>query len=147
MSPTSEGRGPLAQPIEVVAGIVVEHGRVLVAQRHRNQSFPLLWEFPGGKIEAGESPQDALAREFREELGIVVEIQSPYGAVEYSGKDGRALRVRFYLARRVQGSPRALEVEAVAWVPAKDLPRVDFIPANRKIVNRLAEEVEERGAD
>jgi 8-oxo-dGTP pyrophosphatase MutT (NUDIX family) len=86
-----------------------------------------------------------LAREFGE-LGIGVEIQSPYGAVEYSGKDGRALRVRFFLARRLQGSPRALEVEAVAWVPAKDLPRVDFIPANREIVNRLAEEVEERGA-
>lgn len=134
--------GPVRQPLQVVAGIVVEHGRVLVAQRHRDQSFPLLWEFPGGKVEAGETPEDALAREFREELGIAVEARRAYGVIEYPGGDGTPIRVRFFLARRLEGSPRALEVEAVAWVPATDLPRVDFIPANREIVNRLREDLQ-----
>ena len=77
----------MSPPIHVVAGIVVESGRVLLAQRSRHRSFPLLWEFPGGKVEPGEQPEAALVREFREELGIEVEPAGIYTSIEYSGRD------------------------------------------------------------
>ena len=124
-------------PVRVVAGIVIEGNRVLVAQRPEPQSFALKWEFPGGKVEPEESAETALDREFREELGMGVEILRPYGEIRYRDGSGRDLEVRFFLARRVGGRPRPVEVAAVKWVDTEALTRVDFIPANKTIVNRL----------
>jgi 8-oxo-dGTP diphosphatase len=129
--------------VRVVAGIVVEAGRVLIAQRPHPQSFALRWEFPGGKMEPGESPEHALDREFQEELGIRIQAVREYGEIRYSDPSGRDLRVQFFLARRREGTARPVQVEAVDWVEAADLPEVDFIPANREIVSRVVEDIRE----
>ena len=133
----------MSDRIRVVAGIVVEGDRVLIAQRPHPQSFALKWEFPGGKIEAGESTEEALDREFQEELGVGVESLGEYGVIRYRDPGGRDLEVRFLLARRTTGDPMPLEVEAVSWMPADRLSEVDFIPANREIVERLVVDVRE----
>jgi len=130
-----------AEPVRVVAGIVIEAGRVLIARRTEAQSFGLQWEFPGGKVEAGESDAEALVREFREELGIEVAAGEPYDRIAYRDGRGRDLEVVFYRARRLSGTPRTVEVAAVDWVPGAELEAIDFIPANRRIVDRLAGEL------
>jgi 8-oxo-dGTP diphosphatase len=124
----------------VVAGIVIEAGRVLIARRTEAQSFGLQWEFPGGKVEVGESDGEALAREFQEELGIEIEAGEVYDRIRYRDGRGRDLEVIFLRARRLSGEPRTLEVDAVEWVPGEELGKVDFIPANRRIVDRLVGE-------
>lgn len=129
------------RPIEVVAGIVVQGGRVLIAQRRADQSFPLQWEFPGGKRERGESAQAALDREFREELGIGVAALGPYEEISYRDPAGILVRVAFLRARKRRGEPRPLQVAAVEWVDADRLQALEFIPHNREIVDRLAVEL------
>lgn len=133
-------RGP--GPTRVVAGILVENGRVLLSRRAPGQSFPHLWEFPGGKVEPGESPEDALVREFQEEVDIAIAGVTPYDAIRYRDPGGRDIAVAFYRVGSYRGSPRPLEVAAVAWVPVPDLGTVDFIPANQGIVERLRNESE-----
>jgi 8-oxo-dGTP diphosphatase len=128
-------------PIEVVAGIVVEDGRVLVARRRADQTFPLQWEFPGGKREGGESAEAALDREFREELGIGVSALGSYGEVRYRNPAGEEVLVRFLRARVKKGTPRPLEVAAVEWVDADRLGVLEFIPRNRGVVKQLVREL------
>jgi 8-oxo-dGTP diphosphatase len=131
---------PEVEPLRVVAGILVEAGRVLVTQRTREQRFGLKWEFPGGKIEAGESPEEALVREFREELGIETRALSPYDRIRYRDAWGKELDVVFHRIERTGGEPVPLEVAAVAWVPVDRLAGLDMIPANRGVVDRLVRE-------
>lgn len=128
------------EPIRVVAGILMEAGRVLVTQRTREQRFGLKWEFPGGKIEAGESPEEALVREFREELGIETRALAPYDRIRYRDAWGKELDVGFHRLERTGGEPTPLEVAAVAWVPVDRLEGLDMIPANRGVVERLVRE-------
>ena len=77
---------------------------------------------------------------YREELGIDVEAQEPYDHIQYTGREGRPIDVTFMFARRVGGEPRPLEVEAVKWAPINTLDQVEFIPANRDVVQRLQQE-------
>jgi 8-oxo-dGTP diphosphatase len=128
-----EGKGPT----RVVAGILVENGRVLLTQRAFGQSFPFLWEFPGGKVEPGESPEAALVREFREEVGITIGDITPYDGIRYRDPAGRDIAVAFFKVGTYQGTPEPLEVGAVDWVAVSDLGGVDFIPANDRIVDRV----------
>ena len=127
--------------VEVVAGILVEENRVLLAQRSRHRSFPLLWEFPGGKVEPGESPEAALRREFLEELGIDVLPSSVYTTIAYTGTHGGLVRVVFYRVANRRGEPRPIDVEAVQWANAEDMARLDIIPANVGVMARLREEM------
>jgi 8-oxo-dGTP diphosphatase len=134
-----------AADIEVVAGLVIEAGRVLVARRMEHQSFAGHWEFPGGKIEKGESPEAALAREFREEMGIGARVRKRYDVVTYRNREGRTVRVTFFLAARDPEEPRLLDVAEVRWADAEELRRLVFIPANRPVVARVAKELESGG--
>jgi 8-oxo-dGTP diphosphatase len=123
--------------IEVVGGVIVEAGRVLIARRRAGQTYALRWEFPGGKLEAGESPEEALDRELAEELGIRVRVVQEYGDARYADPAGRRYRIRFYLARRIEGEPAPLEVDAVEWAGADRLRVLDFTPADREVVERV----------
>jgi len=135
----------MTRTVQVVAGILVEERRVLLAQRSRHRSFPLLWEFPGGKVEPGEAQEAALIREFQEELGIVVEPTAVHSTIAYEGNEGRAVRVVFYRVRRTDGEPEPLDVEAVGWFTAGELGRLDIIPANGDVMRKLREELEREG--
>jgi len=126
----------------VVAGLIVgDDGRVLITQRRADQSLPLQWEFPGGKVEPGEAPTVALARELCEELGVVAVVGKIWDVLfhPYPGFD---LVMLVYVCRLEPGSaPRPVEVADLAWVRTHELPGAwDILPADRPLVLRLAAE-------
>ena len=121
----------------VVAALVRDGTKVLMSRRRADQPMPGLWEFPGGKVEAGESPIEALEREVREELGCQVEIGRIHEVVfhPYSEFD---LYMLVYEVRITGGTPRAIEVAEVAWVEAARLPALDLLPADYPLARALA---------
>ncbi|MGE0550412.1 MAG: (deoxy)nucleoside triphosphate pyrophosphohydrolase [Kofleriaceae bacterium] len=125
----------------VVAGLIVGGDRrVLISQRRADQSLPLQWEFPGGKVEPGEAPEAALARELMEELGVQVVVGRIWDVLfhAYPAFD----LVMLVYACRLDGAaePRAVEVADFAWVRSDELPRWDILPADRPLVTRLIAE-------
>jgi 8-oxo-dGTP diphosphatase len=125
----------------VVAGLIVgDDRRVLITQRRADQALPLKWEFPGGKVEPGEAPVAALARELREELGVEAAVGRVWDVLfhAYSAFD---LVMLVYACRLPPGAaPRAVEVADLAWVPVGELPAWDILPADRPLVDRLVAE-------
>jgi 8-oxo-dGTP diphosphatase len=124
----------------VVAGLIIgDDRRILLTQRRADQALPLWWEFPGGKVEPGEAPVAALARELREEIGVTVAV-GPIWEVLFHAYPTFDLVMLVYVCRIVDGSPRAVEVADLAWVAAQDLARWDILPADRPLVERLGVE-------
>ncbi len=124
----------------VVAGLIVgADRRILITQRRADQPLPLQWEFPGGKVEEGESPVAALARELREEIGVGVEVGRIWDVL-YFKYPTFELVMLVYACRIVDGEPRAVEVADLAWVEAPRLPEWDILPADRPLVDRLVTE-------
>ncbi len=131
----SPQRGEGEKAIEVVAAVIERGGRVLIARRHVDSHLGGLWEFPGGKRQAGETPEAALVREIREELDAAVTVGELLDDVEwtYPEKTVRLLFFRCALA----GEPRAAEGQEIAWVAPADLGRYEFPPADEGLVSRL----------
>jgi 8-oxo-dGTP diphosphatase len=123
----------------VVAGLIVRDGLVLITQRRADQALPLQWEFPGGKVEAGEAPTAALVRELREEIGATVEVGRIWDVL-FHPYDAFDLVMLVYACRIVEGEPRAVEVADLAWAAPGELPRWDILPADRPLVKRLVSE-------
>ena len=121
----------------VVAALVREAGRVLMSRRRADQAMPNLWEFPGGKVEPGEHPEAALIREVREELGCTVELEGIHEVVFHAYEEFD-LYMLVYATRIVGGTPRAIQVAEVAWVPAAELPALDLLPADYPLARKLA---------
>jgi 8-oxo-dGTP diphosphatase len=122
-------------PQVVVAAVIERGGRILVSQRGSGVGQSGRWEFPGGKREAGESDQAALARELREELGVEVEI----GPLVWTARAG-PLELRFFRCGWVGGQrPRPLGSEQFRWVPRPDLRALVFPPADSHLVAALAD--------
>ncbi|WP_076585226.1 Nudix family hydrolase [Solilutibacter tolerans] len=124
-------------PIHVMAGVVTDvRGRVLLARRTQGRDLAGLWEFPGGKVDPGETPEEALARELQEELGIDADIGEPLIRVPQQMPHKRiVLDVRHVPTHR--GHPRGLDGQALAWVPRDKLPRYAMPPADRPVVAAL----------
>jgi 8-oxo-dGTP diphosphatase len=125
----------------VVAGLIVDAaGRVLITQRRATDALPLAWELPGGKVEPGEAPVDALVRELREELGIAAEVGRIWDVL-FHAYPAFDLVMLVYACRITGGtSPRPLEVEDLAWHAPDRLPADVILPADRPLVDRLAAE-------
>lgn len=123
----------------VVAAIIRHGGRILICRRTAAQPHPLKWEFPGGKVETGESPPEALCRELREELGMRARIGDEVERYEfrYPGKD--AILLIFYAVADFDGQPRNCVFEEIRWVTAGELPRFDFLEGDVEFVARLAQ--------
>ena len=121
----------------VVAALIRDGARILVSRRRADQPMPGLWEFPGGKVEPGESPTDALAREVREELGCQVSVGRIHEVVFHPYPEFD-LYMLVYAAVIVAGAPQALDVAEIAWVPAVDLPSLDLLPADYPLARALA---------
>jgi 8-oxo-dGTP diphosphatase len=124
----------------VVAGLIIgDDGRVLITQRRADQSLPLQWEFPGGKVEAGEAPVAALVRELREEIGVEVAVGRIWDVL-FHAYPAFDLVMLVYACRIVDGEPRAVEVADLRWVAPGELPSWDILPADRPLVQRLVNE-------
>ena len=97
-----------------------------------------LWEFPGGKIDDGEAPAEALVRELDEELGIAVSVEKPLTFAVHE-EPGLRVLLLFYAARIISGEPHGHEGQAVEWVPVTELPSYPTPPADAELVRRLAD--------
>jgi 8-oxo-dGTP diphosphatase len=126
--------------VVVSAGVVMEGGRVLLTQRKAGSHLAGLWEFPGGKVESGEDPRDALARELHEELGITVTVGEIVDVAFHRYEDAeKAVLLLFFEASRVPGSPppQALDVAAFLWADKSDLVPDRFPPADLAILRKV----------
>ncbi len=122
----------------MVAGLVRdERGQILMSRRRADQPMPGLWEFPGGKVEPGESPVAALEREGREELGCDLEVGRIHEVVFHSYADFDLVML-VYAARILRGTPRPLEVAEIAWLEAARLPELQLLPADVPLARALA---------
>lgn len=115
--------------IAVVAGLIVRDGKLLIAQRPGDKHMGGRWEFPGGKIEKGESPEKALARELSEELGIEVKVGRIYHAVMHSYPEKDVL-LMFYRCSLISGQPEPIEEADVRWIEEKELRAYDWAEAD-----------------
>lgn len=124
--------------VQVVAAIIERDGRVLIGQRQPEQSHPLKWEFPGGKLEPGETPEQALTRELEEELAIQDARGTEIARYEfvYPGKNPIALI--FYRVTEFEGEPQNLIYREMRWARRAELPEFDFVEGDRDFIRSFA---------
>ncbi len=122
----------------VVAGLLVKDGKFLVCQRTRHQTMPLKWEFPGGKIEQGEQPRDALHRELDEELGIDATIGDEVARIRHEYPNRSMVELRFFVVREYAGELENRIFQDMRWAERSELPSFDFLEADLELVSQLA---------
>ncbi len=113
--------------------------QVLICQRKADQPMALKWEFPGGKIEPGEGPEAALARELNEELGISASIGDRVARVRHKYRNGGAVDLQFFTVREFAGEIENRIFNEVRWAPISTLPSYDFLAADLGLIHDLAE--------
>lgn len=121
---------------DVVAALIWEDGKFLACQRPAHKARGLLWEFVGGKVEAGETPQEALIRECREELAVTVEVQDIFMEVIHEYPD-LTIRLILFNARIADGIPQLLEHNDIRWVKPEQIDEMAFCPADKEILEKL----------
>jgi 8-oxo-dGTP diphosphatase len=123
----------------VVAALIWKDGKILICQRTRHQPMPLKWEFPGGKIEEGEQPRDALRRELDEELGIAAVVGDEVVRLVHKYPGGNSVELRFFDVREYSGELENRIFREIVWADPKTLPEYDFLEADLTLVKGLAE--------
>ena len=121
----------------VVAAVIVRDSRVLICQRTEKQAFALQWEFPGGKVEAGEELRAALARELREELGIEAAVEQEIASVLHKYAEGLAVELHFFLVRKFAGEIENRIFREVRWEERATLNPESFLEADRGVVRGI----------
>ncbi len=124
--------------VDVVAALVVEDGKFMICQRPAHKARGLLWEFVGGKVEKGETKEQALIRECREELGVTVAPGEIYMEVDHVYPD-ITIHLTLYRATIVAGRPQRLEHADIRFILPADIPRYDFCPADASILARITD--------
>ncbi len=122
----------------VVAALIFKDDKILVCQRTRHQTMPLKWEFPGGKIEEGEQPRDALWRELDEELGIDAIIGDEVARIRHEYKNGSSVELRFFVVKDFKGELENKIFKDLQWSDRSQLPTYDFLEADLELVKDLA---------
>ena len=125
--------------VEVVAALVhmkENPRRFLICQRPAHKSRGLLWEFVGGKVEPGETKQEALVRECREELGVTVSVGNVYMELTHDYPD-LTIHLTLFHAESTDGVPQLLEHNAICWIAPEEIDGYDFCPADEEILARL----------
>ena len=123
-------------PVIVAAAVIIRDGRVLLTRRGEGQHLAGMWEFPGGKLEAGESPEEALVRECQEECGIEVEVTEILEVTHHRYPEKEVLLL-FYRCELRAGEVRHLQVADHAWVAPEDLDEYPLPPADEGVVVRI----------
>lgn len=124
--------------IKVAAAVIERDAKILIGQRRRGDSHGLKWEFPGGKVERGESPSSGLARELREELGIEATIGQELVRYEHRYPRRTSILLIFYSVTEFSGVPESLAFEKILWELPEKLPGYDFLDGDIDFVRRLA---------
>ncbi len=123
----------------MAAGILEDaDGRVLIAERLGDGPFHGMWEFPGGKIGDGESADEALARELREEIGITVVDAERFQSLDHTYPD-RRVSIDFFLVPRWDGEPRSCEGQRLRWLRTDELENANLLPADAPVISQLQE--------
>ena len=125
--------------VDVVAALIRDGERFLICKRPAHKARALMWEFPGGKVEAGESPRDALIRECMEELDITLDVKGLFMQVTHEYPD-ILIRLSLYEAVIASGELRSKEHEALCWILPREIPDYEFCPADVEIIHRIRRE-------
>src|SRR5436190_17133803 len=115
--------------VNVVAAIIRRNGRILITQRPDNVHLARMWEFPGGKVEPGESFEAALVREIREELGIAISVGKEFFRIDHD-YPAKSVRLHFFNCTILEGEPQPLDVADLRWVEPRELDHFQFPPAD-----------------
>ena len=126
------------QPLRVVCGLIYQDGRVLATRRDPGRSFPLLWEFPGGKLEDGESPEAALHRELEEELLLKVEVLKAVEPVDYKENGHHIALIPFICQPAQEHAPVPVDHVEIRWISTDDTDQLTWAPADIPLVRQLA---------
>ena len=129
---------PSAKMKQVVAAIIVRENTILICQRTDDQTMPLKWEFPGGKVETDEDLKDALHRELEEELGIDAVIGRKMAAIQHTYAGGNGVELHFYRVDEFKREIQNRIFRDVRWVDRKELPTYDFLEADTGLVKDLS---------
>lgn len=137
-----QNSGGAAQAVEVAAGLVFRGGKLLISRRRAEDHLGGLWEFPGGKREAGETFEECLRRELREELGVTVEVGALIESIDHE-YPGKRVSLRFFRCRLAAGEPepQPLGCAAVAWVERAELGCYEFPAADARLLERVRADV------
>ncbi len=127
----------MKKTIEVVGAIIVDNGKILCAQRGPEKSLANYWEFPGGKIEAGETPVAALKRELTEELLITVTVDEEMFESTKHEYDFGIVHLTTFICHLEEGEPQLTEHVAIKWLPAEELDTLEWAPADVPAVDKL----------
>jgi mutator protein MutT len=122
--------------INVVAAVIWKDGEILITKRRSNVHLANLWEFPGGKVESGESLESALLREIQEEIGIKIRIDDEFLAIDHDYPT-KPVRLHFFNCTLLEGDPRPLDVADLRWVKPSDLDNYEFPPADDELISQL----------
>ncbi len=122
----------------VAVALILRGEEVLICQRRPDQPMALKWEFPGGKMETGESAEQALKRELDEELGIDAQIGTRVAHTRHTYRSGGAVDLQFFVVHSFQGELKNVIFNDMKWCPLRDLPAYDFLAADRDLVRDLA---------
>lgn len=127
----------------MVAGLILRGAHpereVLICQRSAEKPMGLKWEFPGGKVEPGESPEEALARELNEELGISAQIGPEVTAIRHNYRNGGAIHIQFFTVESFTGELRNMVFQDMQWSTLERLPEYDFLAADLTLIRELAD--------
>jgi 8-oxo-dGTP diphosphatase len=124
--------------LTVVAGLIEAEGKILVCQRRRGDSFELMWEFPGGKLEAGETAAEGLVRELREELGVEARVGEEVFRTRHRYAEMREeIELIFFAAAVEPAAIRNIVFESMEWRAPETLAQLNFLPADREFVGKL----------
>ncbi len=124
--------------VEVVAALIWDGGRFMICQRPAYKTRGLLWEFVGGKVEPGETKEQALVRECREELDILVGAEDVFTEVIHEYPD-MTVHLTLFNAHIVSGVPKLLEHNDLRWITPEEIPKYDFCPADKEILEKIIE--------
>ena len=125
--------------LQVVAAVIERQGRILICQRTAAQSHPLQWEFPGGKVEPSETPEEALARELEEELAIRSARGEIIARYEYAYPGKRPVDLIFFRIESYEGEPRNVIFQDMRWEPPAALGEFDFVEGDRRFLLAFAQ--------
>lgn len=127
-------------PIDVAAALIFHNGKLLITQRRPGDHLPNLWEFPGGKVEPGETFEHCLVREIREELGVEISVGELVEDLTHTYPE-KSVRLCFFNCRLLSGEAKPIHVQDLRWIARDELRNFEFPAADAKLIERLSSSV------